>query len=97
MKVQLLNERAKRARYPDRRRYYYAIRWTRRATDTTTIILCPIHLVPTSPPVATLSRGSRLSRCRCALHFIFVQSSLRQDPLDFFQDRLICAVVLFRK
>jgi len=96
MKVQLLNEHVKRARYPDCQRYH-AVRWTRRATDTTTVIMCPTYSLPPSPPIATLPRGSRLSHCRRELHFIFVQSSLRQDPLDLFQDRLIYAIVLFRE
>lgn len=91
--ITVLKEHARRARYPDYQSYH-AIRWTRCATAYYYHYYGPIH---SSPPIATLPRVSRLSHCRCALHFIFVQSSLRQDPFDLFQDRLICAIVLFRE
>ncbi len=64
--------------------------------DTTAFIgMCPIHIP--SPTITALSGGSYFTHRRRALHFIFVQSGLRQDPLDLFQDRFISAIVFFRE
>ena len=92
VKIQLLHERAKRAAYRNR---YHAVRWTDRATGATAIMVYPIYFP--SPTIAILPGGSYLAHRRRAFYFLFVQSSLRQDPLDLFQDRLIDAIVLFRE
>jgi hypothetical protein len=47
-----------------------------------------------SPTITTLFRPY-LAHRRRTLHFLLVQASLCEDSLHFFQDRLICAVMLF--
>lgn len=49
-----------------------------------------------SPPIAALP-GPYLAHRRRTLQFLFVKASFCQDSLHLFQDRLICAVTLFRE